>query len=270
MAASHSVDNFISLAAAYGLLEAEEAMLLLEIKEDTNVIVPYWNYPAFDFDAVTDGGSWVDFRFKKADIPRVIIALHLPTTITTYNGLVVDIKEAICLLLRRFSYPNRLPDLVKQFGQRHTAELSIIISHMVNFLFDNYFEKLLCSLDQGWLSPANLKRFAKAVHDKGGALDNCWGFIDGTIRPISRPKENQRVVYNGHKRVHCLKYQAIATPNGLIANLYGPVEGSRHDAFLFSDSKILDKLSQHSFGQYNKEVAYGDTVCPLRNSLITG
>ena len=93
MAASHFDENFITLAAAYGLLDAAEAMFLLESKEEsTNIVIPYWNYPAFDFEAVTDGGSWVDFQFKKTYIPRVINALHLPTTITTYNGLVVGIK----------------------------------------------------------------------------------------------------------------------------------------------------------------------------------
>ena len=54
-------------------------------------------------------------------------------------------------------------------------------------------------------------------------LRNCFGFVDGTVRPISRPDENQRVVYNGHKRVHGLKFQSVVIPNGLIAHLYGPV-----------------------------------------------
>ena len=36
-------------------------------------------------------------------------------------------------------------------------------------------------------------------------------------------KAHQRLMYNGHKRVHALKFQSVALPNGLIANLYGPV-----------------------------------------------
>ena len=44
--------------------------------------------------------------------------------------------------------------------------------------------------------------YADAVHQSGAALDNCWGFIDGTVRPVCRPGVNQRVLYNGHKRVH--------------------------------------------------------------------
>ena len=62
-----------------------------------------------------------------------------------------------------------------------------------------------------------------AVSDKGAALDNCFGFVDGTVRPICRLGENQRMVYNGHKRVHALKFQAVAVPNGLIGQLFGPV-----------------------------------------------
>ena len=66
--------------------------------------------------------------------------------------------------------------------------------------------------------------YADAVHSKGAVLDNCFGFIDGTVRPISRSMSNQRVVYKyGHKRVHALKFQVVSLPNGLIANIYGPV-----------------------------------------------
>ena len=68
-----------------------------------------------------------------------------------------------------------------------------------------------------------IETYAHAVHQKGSPLSNCFGFIDGTVRPICRPRENQRIVYNGHKRVHALKFQSVALPNGLIANMYGPV-----------------------------------------------
>ena len=47
---------------------------------------------------------------------------------------------------------------------------------------------------------------------------------------IARPQENQRVMYNGHKRIHSIKFQSVVIPNGLIANLHGPFEGKRHDS----------------------------------------
>ena len=51
----------------------------------------------------------------------------------------------------------------------------------------------------------------------------CFGFIDGTVRAISKPGERQRVIYNGHKRIHGIKFQSVTLPNGLIGNMYGPV-----------------------------------------------
>ena len=81
-------------------------------------------------------------------------------------------------------------------------------------------------------------------HDKGAALSNCWGFIDldGTVRPICRPGKRQRLVYNGHKKVHAIKFQSIVAPNGLIANLFGPVEGKRHDSAMLLQSQVLPQL----------------------------
>ena len=50
-----------------------------------------------------------------------------------------------------------------------------------------------------------------------------WGFVDGTVRPICHPTKNQKVAYNGHKKVHAIKFQSVVAANGLIANLFGPV-----------------------------------------------
>lgn len=67
-----------------------------------------------------------------------------------------------------------------------------------------------------------LQRYADAVANKGAPLQNCFGFIDGTVSPIARPDTNQRIVYKGHKRVHAIKFQSVTLPNGIIGHLYGP------------------------------------------------
>ena len=97
----------------------------------------------------------------------------------------------------------------------------MIHNKVIDFIVDTQGE-LLRSLDQPFLSSRNLLRFADAIYKKGTALDNCSGFIDGTFRPICRPKQNQRVVYDGHMRVHAIKFQSVVTPSGIIANLFGP------------------------------------------------
>ena len=58
---------------------------------------------------------------------------------------------------------------------------------------------------------------------------------------------NQRIIYNGHKPIHTLKFQSFVAPDGLIANLFGPVEGCRHDgAIILAMSQIYPKLQQFS------------------------
>ena len=73
------------------------------------------------------------------------------------------------------------------------------------------------------MSPNLPQTYSEAIHGKGTSLDNCFGFVDGTVRPISKQGVNQRAVYNGHERVHALKFQSLALPNGLIDHLFGPV-----------------------------------------------
>ena len=78
--------------------------------------------------------------------------------------------------------------------------------------------------EQPFLSPENLGRYADSIHAHG------FGFINGTVRRITRPNQNQRTMYNGCKRDHAMKFQSVVVPDGLIANLSGPYEGKRHDS----------------------------------------
>ena len=126
-------------------------------------------------------------------------------------------KEAN-VMLRRLAYPCRYSDLIARFG-RPVPEICMMTNKVLNFIFENHGHRMHHTI----LNPECLERYAKAIHAKGAALNNCFGFVDGTVRPICRPNENQRQVYNGHKRVDASKFQSVAIPNGLIANLYGPV-----------------------------------------------
>ena len=49
-----------------------------------------------------------------------------------------------------------------------------------------------------------------------GVAYSCFGFIDGTVRPIARPTQNQREVFSGHERCQAIKFQAVTLPNGLM------------------------------------------------------
>lgn len=138
----------------------------------------------------------------------------------------------------------------------------MISNTTMNLIYDNW-QHLLVNLNQPWLSRQHLQEYAEVIHEKGAALENCWGFIDGTVRAISRPRRNQRVMYNGHKKMHAIKFQSIVAPNGLIANLYGPVEGKRHDSAMLAQSQVLRQLQNHG----NVLCIYGDPAYPIRQQL---
>ncbi|KAK3746634.1 hypothetical protein QZH41_012839 [Actinostola sp. cb2023] len=72
-----------------------------------------------------------------------------------------------------------------------------------------------------------------------------------------------------HKRVHALTFQSIVIPNGIIANLYGPVEGRKHDSGMLADSEIYNNdLTRNSFDPNgNPLCVYGDPAYPLRSHL---
>ena len=47
---------------------------------------------------------------------------------------------------------------------------------------------LLQTFNQGWLSRPCLLTFCESIYKKEGGFDDVWGFLDGTICPVYRPK----------------------------------------------------------------------------------
>ena len=133
---------------------------------------------------------------------------------------ICDGLEGLCVLLRRTSYPCRFSDMIQPFP-RPVSVLSLITNEVMDFIYDSH-----CHLVTEWnrdvLSSVALQRYSETISRKG-SLNNCFGFIDGTVRPIFRPGNGQRIVYNGRKRVHGLKFQSIALLNGLKGNIFGQV-----------------------------------------------
>ena len=153
-------------------------------------------------------------------------------------------------------------------------ELSLIAKTVLDWIYEFHGFRLT-SWNQAFLAPPFLESYARAVERQGSPLKNCFGFIDGTVRGICRPDTNQRVVYNGHKRVHGLKFQSVALPNGLIGNLYGPVEGRRHDAGMLKDSGLLNDLSRVGFNTRGEVLClYGESSLPpssqFNETLLSG
>ena len=204
---------------------------------------PRWQYEPFDLERMEDHECKVEFRLKKGKIYALVGTFELPDVIKCPYGTVLDSVEAPCICFKRFVYPSKYVDLIPRLAGR--VPHLCMVSDLVTVMTYDRFRNLFTTLDQPWLSPGNLQAFAGVMHCRGTALDNFWGFIDETARPIYRPERNQRVLYNGHKRIHALKFQSAVTPNCLIDNMY--IEGRRHDSAILAISGLLPRLEQHSY-----------------------
>ena len=162
-----------------------------------------------------------EFRFQKRDVARLADVLNIPQTFRCEQGSTCDGIEGLCLLLRRLSFPCRYGDMIPRFG-KPAPVLGMITNTVLDYIYAIHGHRINTWI-HNILDPQQLEIYATAITARGTPLENCFGFIDGTVRPIVRPGENQRVLYNGHKRVHAIKFQSVVIPNGLIANMYGPV-----------------------------------------------
>lgn len=221
MASFRETRNALLVSYVDGLISEEEFVLLCEENTSNNLDFPYDEYPRFVLEDKDEAECIADFRVEKHHIPVLADALQLPDVFRYDQGTVCMGKEGLCVLLKRFAYPCRYSDMVPIFG-RPVSEISMIGNTVMDWMFDTHKHRIL-EWNHNILNPLKLERYADAIFDKGAPLSNCFGFIDGTVRPISRPGENQRVVYNGHKRLHGLKFQSVTLPNGLIGHLYGPI-----------------------------------------------
>ena len=118
------------------------------------------------------------------------------------------------MLLKRLAYPCRYADMVPQFGSSIPV-FCMVTNEVLDFVYETHRHRILLWNDD-ILNPRSIQEYVNAITMKRAALDNSFGFIDGTVRPISRRGTNQRLLYNGHKRVHAIKFQSLAPPNGLI------------------------------------------------------
>jgi len=187
-----------------------------------------------------------DFRFLPTELPRT------------------------CILLRRLAYPSRWADLEHVFGF-HSSRMSEVFYECAESLYKRH-GALVTTLRKDLLqSRASL--YAEAIHQAGGPLDCCVGFIDGTKLRITRPKGFhllQRSVYSGHKRQHCYNFQTISTPDGLVFYIYGPMEGRRSDIYLYHVSG-LDRLLREYLKIGEKQYCiYGDQAYVHRPWMQVG
>lgn len=58
-------------------------------------------------------------------------------------------------------------------------------------------------------------------------------------------------------------------PNGIIAHLFGPIEGRRHDAFMLGESNLLSLLERMVKPNGDPYVVYGDPAYGITRHIIS-
>ncbi|KAE9093882.1 hypothetical protein PF007_g17964 [Phytophthora fragariae] len=193
-------------------------------------------------------------RFGKVQLAYLLMQFRIPPFFSTEEGYRVSSIEALCITFERMGCPSRWREQVQKFG-RSESNLSSIFYHVCEHITARCAPLLRGDWDR---VSTRLEDFASAIQAKGAALDNVWGFTDGTVRNICRPGDTteQRAMYNGHKRSHAVKYQAVTTPDGIIVHMFGPGQGRAHDLTLLDGSALEEIISRdHRFRGY---LLYGD------------
>ena len=197
------------------IIDKDEFILLYEEYTLQISPIPHTAYENFSLVNNDPAECKVYFRVEKADIPLLVEALQVPPIFKCYNGIICDGTETLGIVLKRFAYPCRYWYMISMFG-RSVAEHCVISNEVVDWIYNTHGHRVTQN-NQAIVDPAFLSTYADAIHNRGAALDNCFGFIDGTVRPIFRPNCIQANCF------HALTFQSVTLPNRLIGQLYGPV-----------------------------------------------
>lgn len=210
-----------------------------------------------------------NFRFRPKDIPVIADAMDWTTGKTKRNRYKCDPVTACFIVLRKLASACRWTDLEYTFGMRSSA-LSEVFWEVIESFVESKGH-LICTLRESLLVE-RAALYADAIIAKGAPLDSCVGFIDCTKIRMTRPGGHgslQRACYSGHKRMHCLIYQTVTTPDGLIFYLYGPEVGRRHDTTLLRKSGLEERLQAILLIDGRQFYLYGDAAYMIRPWLQT-
>ena len=236
--------------------------------EDLENAKRYWTYKSAvsNVPRTIDGFSndWLrqHCRFVGPEIREIMRILRIPRTIRVRGtGRVFTGEEGMLLLLRRLAGLENLHHLSHTF-ERTASALSELHNAMLDHIYP--FAKRALRLEL-WAS--ELPRLADALAARGCRIPSCCGFVDGTLFKIRRPTEGEDAAYNGWKRMHATKYQAVVLSNFMIADFDGPYAGSVGDANIWRRSNMQERLGAIVRDLGEVVTLYGDGAYPSTDLL---
>lgn len=189
------------------------------------------------------------FRFRKPELydlanklwPRIEPYLDGERSGINCKDYRVPYETCLLLYLARLSFPRRLVgDMEGLFGMRKSS-----ISASIDTFSSALYQVSSQYLENPSIWRPRMPAYAACIGAKSGNLvPNICGFLDATIRRTRRPSYFQRRMYTMYRRLHCLKYQSVVTPDGYIAVLHGPFPGAHHDSRILGETELLTSLEE--------------------------
>lgn len=246
---------------------------------------------------IADSDCYNLFRFRKPDLVRLHQCLNMPATVVLSNRSTLSSEEVFLFSLRRLASTANLDELVATSERpamfdRDYSQWSRAFHYFLDHIFNRFAFLLLENLEYFLPSfPLYARAIAQKIHHVYDP-DNfdIVGFIDGTIRPISRVGSGpppphltdeercsyfeahsllQRTFYTGYKKLHGLKWISADFPDGLTGFLYGPVSARRSDRQVFNMSELatyMENLQSESETNYK---LFGDSIFPTSKCIVT-
>lgn len=280
--------SFITVSTDYGDDEGEA----MDVDDIDNVLTGAISYFNFIYCPILDGTidftsdplkisdldeskAIMDFRFRKDDLQEIADSLWPkmePFLEGTRDNILVQnryrcpFETGLLLVMFRLARPRRIrPEMETYFSMRKSR-----ISAIMSTFIDALYEVALPYLSDPSIFQHRFELYAKLIHKKSGVPGiDVWAFVDGTLRKSCRPSRFQKLVYSGHKRCHGIKFQSVTVPDGLIACLFGPINGNRHDSFMLRESGLLQQLRDLFPPGTKRYSVYGDPAYP-QSDLLSG
>ena len=174
MASLATVRDALLISRCANIIDGVEFACLYDANS-SRLTFPYYKFERFDIDASDESECWTELRFEKQDLDL----LQIPDEIVCCQR---SVCEGMCILLKRLAYPCRYTDMVPRFG-RNPTEICLIFNEMLDLIYTNHCHRFR-NCRNPFLQPGQLHRYADAIHLQGSPLENCFGFVDRTVRSI--------------------------------------------------------------------------------------
>ena len=116
---------------------------------------------------------------------------------------------------------------------------------ILNKIFDDHFhlrdsERFSANL----VFTVQLGNIFRKSASKGSSFGKLLGVCGrNSLTSVQASTNNQRALFNGHKRIHAINFHSVVAPNEFIGNVYGPVKGKKHDSAMLTMLNVHNQLA---------------------------